>query len=73
MSILSCNRRGCDTVMCTRYSFKYGYICYSCFERLVSNGRNTNIEEFMATSAYTDDREDGAYERFNDEFELQIT
>ena len=47
MSVLNCNRRDCDNVMCDLYSSRYGYICHSCFTELVDSGAETNIEEFM--------------------------
>lgn len=47
MSVLSCSRGNCPAIMCDRYSHKYGYICLSCFDELVSLGADVNIEEFM--------------------------
>ena len=47
MSVLECQRRGCDHIMCERYSYEYGYLCDSCFSELVSTGPDTNISEFM--------------------------
>jgi len=35
MSVLRCNRRGCDGIMCGRLSRTFGYICGECFEELV--------------------------------------
>jgi hypothetical protein len=49
MSVLACDRRGCDNVMCDRYSHTYGYICNECFEELVALGANVDIEVFMKT------------------------
>jgi hypothetical protein len=34
MSVLACDRAGCENIMCTRYSHEYGYICDDCFEEL---------------------------------------
>ncbi len=51
MGVLKCDRKGCDNVMCNRRSSQHGYICDSCFEelveRLVWQGSNINIGEFM--------------------------
>lgn len=45
MSVLACNRNGCDNIMCDRYSDKYGYICWECYIELV--GLNISPKEFM--------------------------
>lgn len=34
--------------MCDRYSSKYGYICYDCYEELCKRKPNS-IKEFMAS------------------------
>lgn len=47
MSVLACNRFGCDNIMCDRYSYKYGYLCNECFNELVNSG--VDIETFMGT------------------------
>jgi len=47
MSVLKCDRNGCENIMCNRYSKIHGYICYECFEELVKNGINTDIYKFM--------------------------
>ena len=49
MSVLACERRGCQNVMCDRYSSVHGYICYDCFEELVSKGLEVNISKFMGS------------------------
>ena len=48
MSVLACNRLGCENIMCDRYSYKYGYICNECFNELLST-QDLTIEEFMDT------------------------
>ncbi len=48
MSVLPCARNGCQNVMCDRYSPTYGYICYGCFEELLSS-QNLSIGQFMET------------------------
>lgn len=45
MSVLACNRNGCDNIMCDRYSHKYGYICDECYDEMVESGET--IEDFM--------------------------
>jgi len=47
MSVLACDRRGCDNIMCDRLSYQYGYLCEDCFQELVNLGVGTNIEWFM--------------------------
>ena len=34
MSVLACNRAGCEHIMCDFYSLAYGYICYECLQEL---------------------------------------
>lgn len=36
MSVLACNREGCNEIMCDRISHEFGYICNDCFEELVN-------------------------------------
>lgn len=67
MSVLQCDRHGCDNIMCDRLSNEYGYICDSCFEELVNNGPETNIAEFMESSPKRRNRE-AAQARFEVEF-----
>lgn len=47
MSVLSCNRNGCENVMCDRYSYTFGYLCDECFEELVQKGVGTDIRNFL--------------------------
>jgi len=47
MSVLACDRRGCENIMCDRYSEDYGYICDGCFRELCASGIETDIEKFM--------------------------
>ena len=50
MGVMGCFRKGCEEVMCRRYSDKYGYVCQECFNELVSLGpENIRISEFMET------------------------
>lgn len=51
MSVLACDRNGCDNVMCDRFSFQHNlYICDDCFEELVRLGPATDIRTFMDTT-----------------------
>ena len=49
MSVLSCDRNGCENIMCNRLSDEYGYICNDCFEELVNMGPDIPIQLFMRT------------------------
>jgi hypothetical protein len=69
MGVMQCSRHECDNVMCYRYSPKYGYICYDCFNELVDLGANTNIREFMASEINGVNKKMDAYELFDKEFE----
>jgi len=51
MGALSCFHCDCNNIMCSRYSYTYGYICNECFEELVSS--NLDIDEFMNTPKQT--------------------
>lgn len=43
-----CQREGCNNRNCRRYSEKYGYLCYDCFEELVMTwGEDANVSEFL--------------------------
>lgn len=46
MSVMQCDREGCESIMCDRYSSQYGYICDECFKELIALG-TWNIEYFM--------------------------
>jgi len=48
MSVMQCDRGGCENIMCDRYSSLYGYLCDECFEELITSG-TWNIEYFMGT------------------------
>ena len=49
MGVMNCSRKGCENIMCSKYSHEYGYICYECFSELVETGPTTDISEFMST------------------------
>jgi len=35
MSVMACNREGCDNIMCDRYAHDIGYICNECYQELL--------------------------------------
>ena len=37
MGVKACSRKGCNNIMCDRYSSTFGYICDECFEELVKS------------------------------------
>lgn len=67
MGVLECSRVGCKNVMCNRYSSTYGYLCYECFEELVSLGPETNIYVFLRSNKQPN-REEVARAKFRIEF-----
>ena len=67
MSVLACSRRGCENVMCDRFSFAHGYICDECFDELVNSGPTTDIDKFMSDKKKPDQREQ-ALARYKTEF-----
>ena len=71
MGVLQCDRRECENIMCDRYSPKYGYICYECFDELVSLGADANIGHFMVSAFNNSDITVDAYELFNKEFDMR--
>jgi len=61
MGTMQCDRKGCDTVCCSRGNSRY-YICYSCFNELVESGPATDLDDFMKSSSLD---KTGSYERWN--------
>ena len=52
MGVMQCSRKGCENVLCHRFSREYGYICTECFDELktlVSTFSGANVGSFMAT------------------------
>ena len=50
MSVMSCSRNCCDSVMCDRYSANFGYICPSCYTEMVEAQKKNidfSIDKFM--------------------------
>ena len=70
MSVLACNRIGCNNIMCDRYSNMYGYLCDDCFDELVKTGKGTSLKEFMNTPPRKaiKDEYHSAWESYNEEF-----
>lgn len=68
MSVLQCDRRGCDNIMCDRYSGTYGCICSDCFDELCALGPEASISSFMYTPKTEKHSEAEAYARFNAAF-----
>lgn len=72
MSVLVCNRNGCENVMCDRFSQFYGYICHSCFAELLSKP-DQSISQFMKSpkeSQVDNFLVESHQEYCNEEFEL---
>jgi len=38
MGVIPCDRVGCENIMCSRLSDRYGYLCWECFDELVALG-----------------------------------
>ncbi len=55
--------------MCDRLSNTHGYICYDCFEELVSKGPTADVEDFMC-SKKLNINEESARARFVIEFPM---
>lgn len=68
MSVLSCDKKSCENVMCDRYSTRYGYICNTCFDELVASGTDTDIRNFMGLEPAPVEPLENAYDKFNAEF-----
>lgn len=69
MGIMTCNRNGCNNIMCDRHSHEFGYICNDCFDELVKSGPTTDIAQFMGQKPRKVNT-DAALARFNVEFLL---
>lgn len=50
MSVLACDRKGCDNIMCDRYSHDHGYICNECYDELTTEIFKMDITTFMRTN-----------------------
>lgn len=47
MGVMSCDRKGCDSIMCDHYSSEYGYICYECISEYNNDSTTLTISAFM--------------------------
>jgi len=73
MGVMQCNRKGCDNILCNKYSSYYGYICEHCFDDLkkfvISRVRMGSydvpqmVKTFMETPKHSDLNYEGAIER----------
>ena len=57
MGVMACDRKGCDSIMCDKYSTEFGYICYSCLKELKGIQSNKelkfeDIHRFMDTPKF---------------------
>lgn len=59
MGVRHCARKGCEAIMCDRYSSAYGYICDNCFDELVCLGARASASAFLTSEPDTSVR-DGA-------------
>ena len=50
MSVLQCDRNGCENTMCDRLSDNYGYICNRCFTEFIHSG-NISAAVFMKSDS----------------------
>ncbi len=74
MGVKSCDRAGCEHIMCDRHSQKFGYICYYCYqelEQLVEKSREpVDVKEFMDTPKEKDDTKVSDVHELYDTFPL---
>ncbi len=70
MGVMACSREGCESVMCERYSSKYGYLCGECFDELFYLGAGADVGEFME-SERNQDTEKANFAYFNAIFQLR--
>jgi hypothetical protein len=47
MSVMGCDRKGCEMVMCHRHNRDYGYICHECFQELLDS--TLDVEDVMVS------------------------
>jgi hypothetical protein len=71
MGVKSCNRNGCENIMCDRYSSKYGYLCNSCYIEYIESTSDISISEFMnSTVTLTSNEIEERNDLFDQEFKL---
>ncbi len=69
MGVLACDRKGCENIMCERYSGEYRYICYDCFAEMQEDENFKSNEEFMNTEKGHKNGSDKSYQNLNEIFE----
>lgn len=49
MGVMRCYRKGCENILCDRYSEEFGYICSDCYIELLKRGitKKKQIRKFM--------------------------
>jgi len=57
MGVIPCDRVGCENIMCSRLSDRYGYLCWECFDELVALG-TTDILSFMMQEPKREEKPD---------------
>jgi len=65
MSVMQCGRKGCECILCDRYSSIYGYICNDCFEELKESMIQPSI--FMNTEKKLTSKYDKEFKKFHNE------
>lgn len=68
MSVLECDRRGCNNIMCDNLSHEYGYLCHECKQELIETNGNVSFYEFMNGEKEMIRYNDGWEEQVNKEF-----
>lgn len=69
MSVLPCGRSGCESIMCDRFSYAYGYLCDGCFDQLCQLPEDTDIRDFMRDN--DPPKLDDHREHFSEEFPIR--
>ncbi len=68
MSVLNCNRNGCQNIMCDFYSHTYGYLCRECKQELIESPTVRSITEFMDSPKVEEDINPYWEEEINETF-----
>lgn len=68
MCVKTCDRNGCNNIMCDRMSHEHGYICSECFDELVESGSETVVADFMNSKKKRPINKNSAFARFDLEF-----
>jgi len=65
MSVMKCDRKGCENTNCQRHSNEHGYLCNNCFNELIKYGPTVDVRLFMGSMI---PNIESARARFNIEF-----